>query len=498
MPTSKIRSAVAFACALGFALVAVPQAAAKVYWTNNTTNTIGAANLAGTDVNQSLIVAGGGPYGLAVRDSVLYWSNNSSIGRADIFGPMFSQNFITATNPRGVAIDGNYVYWATDTAGVDTIARANLDGTGTNQNFITGVDDPEGVAVDGGHIYWANSGLARIGRANLDGTSKNQNFITTGGGPFGVAVDGGHIYWANLFNDTIARANLDGTNVNQSFITGASSPRGVAVDGQHVYWGNTGPNTIGRANLDGSGVNQSLIATANFPYGVAVTPLDTGITQGPSGTITSSAATFAFAASEPAGFECRLDTQPLAACGSQTTYSSLANGPHVLQVRARDSAGNVDPTPAARAFVVNAPVVNAPDTTKPKLTNLKLSRTRFSAAASGSALAKATAKSGVKVSYTLTEVADVRFTVERRKAGRVVNGKCRARTNANERRKKCDLKLKGSATHKGKLGKNSLRFRGRLNGRRISRGNYYLIATAKDAAGNTASRKKVKFTIVKR
>jgi uncharacterized protein YjbI with pentapeptide repeats len=253
---------VAFACALGFALVAVPQAAAKVYWTNNTTNTIGAANLAGTDVNQSLIVAGGGPYGLAVRDSVLYWSNNSSIGRADIFGPMFSQNFITATNPRGVAIDGNYVYWATDTAGVDTIARANLDGTGTNQNFITGVDDPEGVAVDGGHIYWANSGLARIGRANLDGTSKNQNFITTGGGPFGVAVDGGHIYWANLFNDTIARANLDGTNVNQSFITGASSPRGVAVDGQHVYWGNTGPNTIGRANLDGSGVNQSLIATA--------------------------------------------------------------------------------------------------------------------------------------------------------------------------------------------------------------------------------------------
>jgi len=313
-----------------------------------------------------------------------------------------------------------------------------------------------------------------------------------------VAVDGGHIYWANLFSDTIGRANLDGTGVNQSFITGASTPVGVAVDGQHVYWGNQGPRTIGRANLDGSGVNQSLIATANLPYGVAVTPLDTGITQGPSGTITSSAATFAFAASEPAGFECRLDTQPLAACGSQTTYSSLANGPHVLQVRARDSAGNVDPTPAARAFVVNAPVVNAPDTTKPKLTNLKLSRTRFSAAASGSALAKATAKSGVKVSYTLTEVADVRFTVERRKAGRVVNGKCRARTNANERRKKCDLKLKGSATHKGKLGKNSLRFRGRLNGRRISSGNYYLIATGKDGAGNTASRKKVKFTIVKR
>ncbi len=39
-----------------------------------------------------------------------------------------------------------YVYWANTEAG--TIARANLDGTGVDPNFITGADAPDGVAVD--------------------------------------------------------------------------------------------------------------------------------------------------------------------------------------------------------------------------------------------------------------------------------------------------------------------------------------------------------------
>lgn len=186
-------------------------------------------------------------------------------------------------------------------------------------------------------------------------------------------------------------------------------------------------------------------------------------------------------------------TRPLAACGSPVTYTGLANGLHFLQVRARDSAGNVDPTPATRTWLVNAA-----DTIKPRLTRLKLSRSLFAAAAHGSTLAKATAKSGIKVSYTLTEPASVTFTIQRRKGGRMVNGKCRALTRTNKRRKKCDLPLKGSAKRQGNAGKNSLRFRGRLSGRKLRPDRYDLVATATDAAGNRADRKRIKFTIVKR
>jgi hypothetical protein len=80
------------------------------------------------------------------------------------------------------------------------------------------------------HVYWANNFTGTIGRANVDGTGANQSFITGASSPVGVAVDAGHVYWTNAGTDTIGRANLDGTGANQSFVTGASFPVGVAVD----------------------------------------------------------------------------------------------------------------------------------------------------------------------------------------------------------------------------------------------------------------------------
>jgi virginiamycin B lyase len=69
-----------------------------------------------------------------------------------------------------------------------------------------------------------------VGRANLDGTGADQGFISSASRPYGVAVDAGHVYWANDGTNTIGRANLDGTCADQIFITGAATPAGVAVD----------------------------------------------------------------------------------------------------------------------------------------------------------------------------------------------------------------------------------------------------------------------------
>lgn len=104
----------------------------------------------------------------------IFWANQSSgaIGAANLDGTDANQSFITSPNNglgAGVSVDGTNVYFIVD----GNIARANLDGTGVNQSFITGADSPNLLALDGTHMYWANGATNTIARANLDGTDVN-------------------------------------------------------------------------------------------------------------------------------------------------------------------------------------------------------------------------------------------------------------------------------------------------------------------------------------
>jgi subtilisin-like proprotein convertase family protein len=94
---------------------------------------------------------------------------------------------------------------------------------------------------------------------------------------------------------------------------------------------------------------------ATRTWTVNTSPPETTITSGPSGTTTSTSATFEFTASEPATFECKLDTDAFAACTSPKAYTGLGDGSHTLRVQATDAAGNTDPTPAERTWTVAPP-----------------------------------------------------------------------------------------------------------------------------------------------
>ena len=61
-----------------------------------------------------------------------------------------------------MAADSQHVYWAN----FRSIGRANLDGTGVDQNFIPNIDNNQGqaVAVDGQHVYWTAAGAGGDGR----------------------------------------------------------------------------------------------------------------------------------------------------------------------------------------------------------------------------------------------------------------------------------------------------------------------------------------------
>ena len=95
-------------------------------------------------------------------------------------------------------------------------------------------------------------------------------------------------------------------------------------------------------------------APASVTWTIDLSAPDTSITSGPAAQTNSTAATFAFTATQPGStFECQLDGGGFSSCTSPRTFTSLGAGTHTFQVRATDTAGNTDPVPAAETWTVD-------------------------------------------------------------------------------------------------------------------------------------------------
>jgi virginiamycin B lyase len=179
----------------------------------------------------------------AATTAYVYWTNydNGTVGRATTTGTGVDEKFIKSITGgveggAGLTVNGSYIYWTGANGGTaTTIARANLNGTNVNKNFITGAHNPCGVAVNSSYIYWAGDAGTSIGRAKLNGTHVNLDFIQGLNGPIAfLAADSKNIFWADYddyVGTTIGRAKINGTGVNQSFITGTKGAFGIAVTG---------------------------------------------------------------------------------------------------------------------------------------------------------------------------------------------------------------------------------------------------------------------------
>jgi len=289
------RLVLAMTGALLVSTVTASTAGAYVYWVGGGVST---ASLEGDNI-QTLVgaVPGGIGNALVVSGSYIYGFDQSASGsygiaRANVDGTGLDPNFITGITstdpPLSLAVEGNYIYFNYDDFhGNYSIGRANLDGSGLQMPFIqlSGLSESAyEIAADSNYIYWVNfysGSTGQIGRANLDGTAIDESFIQPAH-PTGLAVDQSHIYWSDPTG--FGRANLDGTGVDNNFIS-LSWPGGathsLTTDGSYLYWSAgdqgsySGPGYIGRANLDGTGVNTSFIPLSYTPGPVQV---DGGLT----------------------------------------------------------------------------------------------------------------------------------------------------------------------------------------------------------------------------
>jgi len=252
--------------------VAVDPAGEYIYWANPATGTIGRAKLNPVTgereaENNSYVIPG--PTEAETH-------------------PLTRHGVIESapSAPRYVAVDGEYVYW-TNTGplgsntnidskeepvdGAGTIGRAKIgatEGEDPDPEFITGASNPQGIAVNSEHIYWANdgSGLATrtLGRALLGGGGVEQAFFQTNGAePLsgGVALSPTYVYFARMQGDDenvgafVARLPLEGGTEEFLSTEKNSKLRGIAVEGPYVFWVAKGEGAIGR------------IPVADFPAG---------------------------------------------------------------------------------------------------------------------------------------------------------------------------------------------------------------------------------------
>jgi hypothetical protein len=214
---------------------------------------------------------------------------------------------------------------------------------------ISVVPDPDDTGPAGPNLKWA-SGAGVADRASQSisvptGSPVDQIQLFTRQSLGGTAVFA-------IYVDGTAAANKVGTF---SPPAGGPSKWGISTvnlstaiqPGTHILY--IGPNAtfFNNAFVDWFELHSATVVDS--------TPPDTTLTNIASPT-NDNTPTFSFSGSDNVGvtgFECQVDTAGFVACTSPFTTAALPDGSHTFQVRAKDAAGNVDPTPASQTFTVD-------------------------------------------------------------------------------------------------------------------------------------------------
>ncbi|MEM6532538.1 MAG: hypothetical protein AAF654_07935 [Myxococcota bacterium] len=217
-----------------------------------------------------------------------------------------------------------------------TIEMFDLSGNSTSETLVTIEIDAVPPVLS--NLAWTDdtpllnplSRIAFVGEAGIDASVEAE------------LVDGFGTALARVFVGSIPSASglvlsgaIELSEIDRALLvaTGALALRVTATDAV----GNTLSETLPLRFLDGVAPETELVQTPG------AAPITRDVTF-----------RFDSVASDLASFECRLTSGPFAPCTSPWVPILTSSGPHTVEIRAIDQAGNVDLTPAQHVFEVVA------------------------------------------------------------------------------------------------------------------------------------------------
>jgi len=184
---------------------------------------------------------------------------------------------------------------------------------------------------------------------SITGISSVAQLLTADITVLDTAITAGPAGLVNTASASFSFASAEGSasfecRLDSGVWEGCSSPAG--------YSGLTdGPHTFSVRSRDDLGSSDTTPAAANWTVDTA--PPETSMSSGPVGLTTSTGASFGFTSADPgATYTCRLDAGSWTPCTTPTAYSNIPVGERAFSVRARDLAGNDDPTPASWIWII--------------------------------------------------------------------------------------------------------------------------------------------------
>jgi len=198
---------------------------------------------------------------------------------------------------------------------------------------------------DGSHTF---SVRARYRGGNVDATPATYSWIVDTFPPNTAVISGPFAFT----NDTSSTFVFTSSEPGSTFECRLDTAEYVSCTLPRTYTGLIEGNHIFSVRaIDPAGNVDP--TPAIYLWSIDTTPPDTSIIAGPNSLTNQTSATFSFTSIDGSTFECRIDSGVYGICSSPMTYIGLSEGNYTFSVRARDLAGNVDPTPDTYSWTIS-------------------------------------------------------------------------------------------------------------------------------------------------